>query len=163
MRRRSPALLAALVAALAVTGCPAAASPDEPTDWPGVAGRDLNCADDRAGLVEPVGNYDIDGDGVADQFVTMRCRAHGDAGPEPSQLEVFRGGSSRDNPARMAVIIRNRQGLRFDGCLSFVGRQVFIPAVERGKRVVWVASWNGKEKRMKTERHVDSAPITGCS
>ena len=163
MRRRSPALLAALVAALAVSGCSAYLTPDEPIDWLSVAGRDLNCDDDAVELVAPVADYDIDGDGVADQFVTMRCRPHGDAGPEPSQLEVFRGGSSRDNPARMAVIIRNRQGLRFDGCLSFVGRQVFIPAVERGKRVVWVASWNGKEKRMKTERHADSAPITGCS
>ncbi len=142
----------------------AAASPDEPTDWPGVAGRDLNCADDRAGLVEPVGNYDIDGDGVADQFVTMRCRARKGAGPEPGQLEVFRGGSPRDNPKRMAVLVRNEQGLQLSGCLSFVGDKVFIPAVDDGKRVVLVASWDTTSagRQLTVTRYTRSASVPGC-
>ena len=165
MRHRSTVLAAALLATLAVTGCepPGSAPPDE-VDWPRVAGRDLNCADDTVEVVGDVDRYDIDQDGEPDHFVTMRCKRADGSRTEPGQLEVFKGGTPRDNPARLAVIVRNWQEFQLSGCVSFAQGKAYTRGVDGETEAVWGAHYVsvGKTKRVVGFRSDDTAQIAGC-
>ncbi|GAA2714228.1 hypothetical protein [Actinoplanes palleronii] len=159
MRLRSSVLTAAVIAALTMTGCDDAAP-----DWPRVAGRDLNCANDTVEVVGKVVDYDIDRDGTEDHFVTMRCTTGEGAATQPGQLEVFRGGTPADNPARLAVIVRNWQNLQLSGCMTFNGEQAFTSGTDGRTTVVWAARWNpgAKPQRLEVTKWPDPGQLAGC-
>ena len=165
MRHRSTVLAAALIAALATTGCepPGTAKP-APTDWVKVANRDMNCFGVAAEVVGGVDEYDIDQDRIPDQFVTMRCKPAAGSRTQPGQLEVFKGGTPRGNPTRLAVIVHHSQRLLLTGCVTFAGLQAFTRGETGETTAVWGAHWipDGKKKSLVGYEYKNRSQLAGC-
>src|SRR6185312_9580668 len=118
MYRAVHCIISAAVA-LAPAGCTSTGPKDlRDVQWVDVKGDDLNC-DETAILIGPAHLYDITGDGRPEAFVSMRCVTHGVEQPEPGQLEVFAGDSEPARPARLTVLVRNREGLVLTNCVWF--------------------------------------------
>jgi hypothetical protein len=139
-----------LVTALSVVaGCGVVIHSDlRGVDWVHVAGRDLNCLDQ----VEKAGDeylYDITGDGAEEVFVVMHCVTGDAPQPEPDQLEVFDGSSSRANPTRLAVLVHSSAQMTLDDCMYFSGHRAFARGYQGGATTVLVAQWqDGRELRV---------------
>jgi hypothetical protein len=163
MRSRSTVLVAVLLTALTTTGCEQAGA-SAPPDWPTVAGRDLNCATEPALLIGDVDTYDIDRDGTPDFFVTMQCPSADGSRSEPGQLEVFRGGTPRENPVRLTVVVHNWQHYHLTGCVGFAHGKAFTRGTKGGTEVVWGARQVTKGKRKQVEGFAakDEDDVTGC-
>jgi len=160
MRHHSLTLATALIATLTATGC---AKPDsaQPADinWEKVAGRDLNCPDDKVHLVAPPDKYDIDGDGENEYFVTIQCNSTKHPNPEPGQLEIYRAGATPDQPAWLATIVRDRQNLQLTGCVSFVRGQAYTRA---SNGTIWASSRWTPGKLPTGFLSASQGQITGC-
>jgi hypothetical protein len=166
MRDRPTILAIVLIAALATTGCgPGDPAESGPIDWPRVAARDLNCANDTVKLIGSPDTGDIDGDGTADFFVTMRCTSPEHPDDAPGQLEVFKGGTPRDNPTRLAVIVRNWENYQLTGCVSLTEGKAYTRATKDGTAIVRGAQLvpHGKQKRVEAFDSGNRDQIAGCS
>jgi hypothetical protein len=87
----------------------------------------------------------------------------GETRPEHGQLEVFLGGSDRDNPARIAVMVRNSEGMTLDDCVVFRGDHAFTDDVT-GKSAVEARWVPVKGKKPSYQPHaVAPAAMPGCS
>jgi hypothetical protein len=159
MRHRSPLFAAALIAAFAAGCTPLGRADLRGVDWATVAGPDLNCQGDTVNVIG-ADYHDIDEDNIDEAFVTMQCAADDKA---PGQLEVFQGGTPRDNPTRISVVVHESQSIRLGSHVMFVGDQVFAKGVVVGShhtRVV-TASWQGKDKKRRYTP-TDAVAMPGC-
>ncbi len=107
-----------------------AGSPLSSTDWTRVLDH-LDCLDAGNEGIEVLNTQfaDVRGTGVPDAFVTFRCIYR--ASTWPSQVEVFDGSSSPDNPKRIAVLVdvdekMNGRNLLASSDLSFSGGVVTV-------------------------------------
>jgi hypothetical protein len=132
--------LAAVVILAGLAGCAVTPEDLRSVDWPAIAGQDLNCPENVVRVGTPL-FHDVSGDGKAEAFVTMRCVTAGRPQPEPGQLEVFAGGSDPKNPTRVAVMVRNSDGIVLDGCVLFAGTRVITAGVRNSAPVQRSMRW----------------------
>ena len=82
----------------------------------------------------------------------------------PGQLEVFKGGTPRDNPTRLAVIVHTSMNLRLTGCVTFAGLEAFTRGENGETTTVWGAHRTTKGKKKVLEGYVYKEPsqLAGC-
>jgi hypothetical protein len=107
------------------------------TDWASVRKADVSCLNDVDVVHQDY--YDLNGDGRAEVFLVMRCRAGRD--PHGDQLEVIDGGAEADTAHPTKLVLQMPDPAVVSG-LCFADRTAIYRVTGAGRSTVWQLKWS---------------------
>jgi hypothetical protein len=88
-------------------------------------------------------HYDITDDRKEEAFVTMKC-------PESpfGQMEVYQGGTDRNHPVRLAVIIHRQGGILLNDCVYLRDRRAIVRGAIGTTPTVLGVTWSDEKMKV---------------